>query len=245
MQTLKVRLSALVLAASAFVSAADASLPPMPANWWRGFYLGAQAGKAWNRTNWEYRNANYFNTLGSTVVGTNFNFSDNGFLGGINGGYNYQTGPIVLGLDATASTMSLEAQKPSPFFPTLDRYTSTAHGFVTAKARLGYALSMMLATISAGYAGGNASLTLNSPGAGVKASSRQWVNGWVAGAGADFRVTHNLALGLAFDYVRLSMNNQRIQCPNCSSGVGFGTPKVDSTLKTQVVTAKFTYLINQ
>jgi hypothetical protein len=50
---------------------------------WEGFYIGGQYGKAKSRTDWTYANANYFNTSGATVLGSDFNVNSTGNIGGL------------------------------------------------------------------------------------------------------------------------------------------------------------------
>src|SRR5579872_3989063 len=56
---------------------------------WTGFYVGAQLGEAWNESNLEFHNANYYNTMGSTLLGNQFPSDTNGLAGGGFLGYNY------------------------------------------------------------------------------------------------------------------------------------------------------------
>jgi hypothetical protein len=59
---------------------------------WTGLYIGGQLGGTWSDVDWTQTNANYFNTLGPAVVGSDSGFSPSGAIGGIVGGYNYQAG---------------------------------------------------------------------------------------------------------------------------------------------------------
>jgi len=211
---------------------------------WKGVYIGAQLGTSWNRTNWQYTNPNYFNTLGPVILGNNFNFRSNGVAGGGNLGFNYQNGPLVLGLEGSVLGVDLEDKIMSPFFPTVDVYTSNVHWVATVKGRAGYACEKLLVYIDGGWAGGDTSLTLLDTEGNIRANSRLWANGWTAGAGADYKLTANLALGVAYDFIRLNVNNKSISCPSCGTGVGLGTPSVDGQIKIQAVTARLNYLFN-
>lgn len=224
---------------------ADEMMPdnaPHPSNAWDGFYVGGQLGAAWNTSHWKYKNPNYFNTLGPILLGSNFHFKGTDVIGGGNVGFNYQTGFWVLGLEGSVLDSNIEHQERSPFFPITDQYSTTMHWFTTAKGRAGYAFDQWLPYIDAGWARSNVSLTLNDTGAGIRASSKQWVNGWVAGAGVDYRLTEHCSLGVAYDYIQLNLNNKTIHCPRCGTGVGLGAPKVEGHIKTQTVTARLNYL---
>ncbi|OGT63633.1 MAG: hypothetical protein A3E85_01635 [Gammaproteobacteria bacterium RIFCSPHIGHO2_12_FULL_45_12] len=211
---------------------------------WSGFYIGGQLGKAWNRTNWQYENANYFNTLGSTVVGTDFNFNSNSGMDGGFIGFNYQSGQLVLGLEGSLVETNLKDTNASPFFPTLDTYSYHLRDLATVKGRVGYTLKRWLISLGGGWAGSHVSLTLNDATSAIHANASEWVNGWIIEPGIDYKVTPQIALGVAYDYIKLHLNNNRVTCPSCGTGVGFGTPIVDGNLKTQAITARLSYFFN-
>ena len=56
---------------------------------WTGFYVGANFGGAWSNSSFTNANTGLDWTPGST-----------GFIGGLQGGYNYQIGNLVLGVEA-------------------------------------------------------------------------------------------------------------------------------------------------
>ena len=98
-----------VVMAAGSAGAADLSRPvlkappPIPVFSWTGWYVGVHVGGAWGTKEWA-------DPIFSTVF-TTFTFADttinnygvNGFLGGVQIGYNYQSGPWVWGVEAQAS----------------------------------------------------------------------------------------------------------------------------------------------
>src|ERR1700710_2538688 len=94
--------AAVALAAISCASAVAADLPArvqpigpiVPLLSWTGFYLGGELG--WIQTNPKY-------TTGALLLGTPFVVSSgsekNGLTYGILGGYNYQVGQLVLGVE--------------------------------------------------------------------------------------------------------------------------------------------------
>jgi outer membrane immunogenic protein len=56
---------------------------------WAGFYVGVDVGTAWGHNNWDDRFDASFST----------SYPVNGVLGGVHGGWNYQTGPLVIGAE--------------------------------------------------------------------------------------------------------------------------------------------------
>jgi outer membrane immunogenic protein len=85
--------------------------PPSPAvaNNWSGPYLGVNLGGAWQSAPiWTYFNPNN---------GARFSLSspgDWGVLGGVQGGYDWQVGALVLGVEGDASRTSLSETRTVP-----------------------------------------------------------------------------------------------------------------------------------
>jgi outer membrane immunogenic protein len=209
---------------------------------WSGFYIGGQLGGAWSDLDWQYQNANYFNTLGPVVVGNNFSQGPSGVIGGILGGYNYQTGPWVFGLELSASAADMREEQPSPFFPTLDASTSRIGWVVSAAGRLGYAWDRWLVFAKGGWAGADVELTLSDASAAVYGSDDQWANGWTVGAGGEYMFCDHISLGVAYDYADITVDDTTVTCPACNGvGAGFGTPVVDADVKVQSVMGRLIF----
>ena len=115
-------------------------------NNWSGFYLGAMGGYA-------KEDADFAPVSG-------------GFAGGTIG-YNWQTGPVVFGLEADAAWADLNS-------------TATIPGLVTASAKV-----QDLGTVRGriGYAWADTKLTATA--LGLTASESHVLNGWAAGAGVE------------------------------------------------------------
>lgn len=201
---------------------------------WQGFYINGQLGAGWNKQNARFTNANYFNTLGPDILGNKFSFRSQGFVGGGAAGYNAQCGCWVLGLDAGALGVNLKETRASPLFPDLDTFSSRLNWIAFTKLRAGYAYNCFLPFLTGGWAGGKVSMLLNDPGAGISARARDWANGWTLGAGCDYKLTQCLSLGIAYDYIHLHYRHKETDCPNCSSGIGFGTPRISNNVHTHI-----------
>ena len=65
-----------------------------PATSWSGFYLGAQGGGGWGTSNETYLGA----PNDAAFIGTQSYNTSGGFVGGVVG-YNFQTGPVVFGIE--------------------------------------------------------------------------------------------------------------------------------------------------
>jgi outer membrane immunogenic protein len=210
---------------------------------WEGLYAGVELGGAWGSAKWTYKNPNYYNTLGSVLLGSKFSFKENSIIGGGNVGYNVQFGSMVLGVEGSVLGANFNYQRISPFFPT-DIYRTTLDLFTEAKGRIGYACDNWLTYFSGGWVGSNVSLSLNDSNENILASAKQWSNGWIVGVGFDYLFNQNVTLGAAYNFSQLSLNNKYIPCPLCGEGIGLGAPIVDGRIQTQAVTVRLNYLFN-
>lgn len=211
---------------------------------WEGYYFGGQYGKANTRTDWTYTNRNYFNTLDEVLVGNNFNVSTMGNIGGIYLGYNYQISMFIMGVEGALQKASLNKTSASPFFPATDTESTNVRRFGTVKARVGYAYQSWLLSLSGGWATANVNLSVQDTSNNIMASSSQWVNGWITGTAVEYKITESISLGLAYDYMKLSLSNKSLSCSACGTGVGNGTPIVNNTFKIKTVTTRLSYYFN-
>jgi outer membrane immunogenic protein len=207
---------------------------------WSGYYIGGQLGEVWTHTTWDYQNANYFNTLGPTILGYDFDFNKNGLIGGLDIGVNFQENAWVLGLEGSVLDGDFNKERTSPFFST-DRYTADVRWVSAAKIRFGYAYDRFLFSLTGGWAGGDLKLELLDPIDNVKTDSSAWASGWTAGASIDYMMMPSVSVGVAYDYIRLRANNVNLNCPACGSGIGLGAPVADGRVKTQSVMAHINY----
>jgi outer membrane immunogenic protein len=208
---------------------------------WRGVYAGAQLGSAWSRADWDYTNANYFNSSGGAVLGDGFSQNPKGMIGGAFGGYNYMAGPWLMGLEISVSASNLNQERASTVFPATDTTTTKLDWLTTATGRVGYAFDRWLVYGKGGWAAAEVSLSLQNAGGGVYASDDQWGSGWVAGGGVEYMICPWASLGVGYEYADLSIDNKAIGCPNCGGGPGGGTPVVDGDVNVQSVMARLSF----
>ncbi len=219
-----------------------ADLAPAPESvQWSGFYIGGQIGGAWSETDWHYKNPNWFNTAGSTLVGTNFDLDGSGVLGGAQLGFNYQSRSWVFGIEGSAAGAGIDGSRPSPFFPALDRYSTQIDWLTTVTGRAGYAQDRWLAYAKGGWAGADIELDLFDHVTPLRARSSTWANGWTVGGGIEYAICKNFSLGGEYDYAELDIGSFTVRCPACPSGVGGGVPVVDGDARLQSVTARLNY----
>src|SRR5262245_22006089 len=117
------------------VKAPVVKAPLVPPFSWAGFYLGAVAGYAWRDPEIVINDP----IFPPGVVPRSITVDPKGFLGGIQGGYNFQSGNVVFGFEADISYANIRdggtAGPGAPFEiffagkpPVLERYFFTSSG---------------------------------------------------------------------------------------------------------------------
>ena len=111
--------TSLSLFAAQGVSAADLGIkapplaPPLPT--WTGFYLGGHVGAGWGTIESEANAGPAITAIVGSPIGLSIPVSSqgvNGFLGGVQGGYNWQTGIVVLGVEGDFTWTGIEGNAP-------------------------------------------------------------------------------------------------------------------------------------
>jgi outer membrane immunogenic protein len=140
---------------------------------WTGFYAGVHGGYAW---------------------GSGAGVNPDGFVGGIQAGYNYQFAPNgVLGVETDISATSIEDKSGGVKFG-MD-YLGTIRG------RAGYTLDRVMFYVAGGAAYGRGALEV----AGLTNNQVHW--GWTLGGGIEAMVTPNVSARLEYLYVDLAKEN--------------------------------------
>ncbi len=201
-------------------------VPPPPVFTWTGFYVGLNAGYGWGQSTGALESdfPNIFGA-GTAVAGgfipASLGVRPQGVLGGGQFGYNWQTGPFVLGLETDFQGSGIRNTNTVAFpgSATLVPSNTVAHDqlnwFGTARARAGYLpVNNLLLYATGGLAYGNVqenySLVGVPPTAGTFAGSASATRvGWTAGAGAEWKVTNNISLKAEYLYVDLGSTTVR------------------------------------
>lgn len=194
-------------------SAAPAPAPMIiAAHNWTGFYLGAHAGGTWGVVKegigfWEDTFTSY------TVSGSGAN--SRGAVGGVAAGYNFQSGPLVYGVEIDASIASSAARGQAvnfdvaygPTDPILSK--TNIDGLFTGRARVGYAVDDMLFYATGGVALGHIKRKVTGVNAGLgyafldfgeSNSFSDFRTGWTLGGGVEKVVTTNLTARIQYLY---------------------------------------------
>jgi len=164
----------LAVALAALASSADAQYGPQTGRAsWQGPYVGANLGYLWGSVN------------GSSS-------KPNGFAGGAQTGYNWQSGQLVFGAEADIQLSGAE----DTFAP----WKFSNPWFGTVRGRAGFAMSNILLYGTAGLAYG--SLRAQSTLTGV--SETKTLPGWAIGAGVEVALNTNWSARAEYLYVDLS-----------------------------------------
>jgi outer membrane immunogenic protein len=163
------------------------SLPIARSFSWAGPYLGGNLGYAWGSVD---NNAT----------------KPSGFVGGVQGGYNWQSGPLVFGIEGDIQATGAD----DTFAP----WKFSNPWFGTVRGRVGYAVNNILFYGTGGLAFGE----LRGETFGLSESHTN--AGWTAGVGAEFGLAPNWSAKIEYLYVDLADSNFTITgVPN---GYSFG-----------------------
>jgi outer membrane immunogenic protein len=207
--------AAILLAGVGSAAAADLGMPvkapPPPPLWtWTGFYTGLNLGWGWNNgTN----SATLLSPAG-VVTGVATTGAHNGFVGGGQVGYNWQTGPFVLGVEgdfdgsAIKSTDGIGCFGAAVLGCSLNATTGPSW-IATARARVGYAFDRWLIYATGGGAWERVSgnLTIIQPPGGLLGvvsttfSNQTTRSGWVVGGGVETAFWDHFIFGLEYLYI--------------------------------------------
>jgi outer membrane immunogenic protein len=164
---------------------------PLNAYSWAGPYLGGNLGYAWGEVN---RNAT----------------DPSGFAGGVQGGFNFQSGALVYGLEADIQASGAE----DTFAP----WKFSNPWFGTVRGRVGYAVNNVLFYGTGGLAFGE----LRGETFGLSESRTN--AGWTVGVGAEFGFAPNWSAKVEYLYVDLSTSNFTIT--RAQNGYEFGLLRI-------------------
>ena len=178
-------------------------LPPLEAQpVWTGFYAGLNVGGAFGSS----RNA--FNIDGFGLP--NFNTPLQGVVGGGEAGYNWQTGPWVLGLEANFDGSGLSGSRNAPCLPPLcgalaASYAQRLSWFGTLRPRIGYALGNWLFYATGGGVLGQVDTNATAAvGSLIATDNRsQTRDGWTLGGGVEVELLAGWSAKIEYLYLDL------------------------------------------
>jgi outer membrane immunogenic protein len=171
---------------------------PAPMFSWSGWYIGANGGYAWGGSNGQIP---YSDTAGITALTQGF--SDSGWFGGGQIGFNQQNGHSVWGLEADiqGSDIKDNFSVVVPNAPAGISGNQKIDYFGTVRGRIGLAYDRTLLYATGGWAYGSVkdNFVINA----FPASNSATKGGWVVGAGIEYAFAPNWSMKLEYQYINL------------------------------------------
>ncbi len=179
-------------------SAAPAFTAPAPlATSWSGFYVGVQAGGAWDTVSQTSFSAPALAGVGTGIA----DITGSGILAGGYAGYNMQFGQVVVGLEGDVEFSTLRGS--TVYAAGTRRYAETNRESI--RARLGYSVDRALFYVTGGVAFTNGNLRdTNALTANSYSVSR---TGWTLGAGLEYAIDKNWSARAEYRYTDFGRQN--------------------------------------
>jgi outer membrane immunogenic protein len=165
---------------------------------WSGFYIGGHVGWGTARKDWFQTAAVAFNTNTAS-------YDADGFLGGGQVGFNWQTGAFVFGVEVDASWTDFSGNSTQTLTPTWRSFTDF-NWIGTATGRVGYAWDRVLLYAKGGFAWADEDHSQSFNGTNVSTISNTHT-GWVAGAGIEVALWDNWTGKAEYNYINLGREN--------------------------------------
>lgn len=217
---------------------------------WTGFYLGGNAGGAWAKVPVLFLSGSPTpaDNAAENLAGTT-DFRPSTFVGGIQGGFNWQSGPVLIGLELDYSSFRLNAQQGPANYPfgsnpalvfTLTQSVKTNWLF-TARPRLGYIANDAVIYATGGVAVTDLNYSLSfidtsGGGASETTSFSKTKTGWTAGGGVEYALPNNWSLRA--EYLHARFGSETIVGVN---GVGEPNTHIISKVSVDMVRAGINY----
>jgi outer membrane immunogenic protein len=225
-----------LLTTSLVAQAADLPQRPLPAAVpavvmpyvydWTGFYIGANGGYGENRACW--------GSFGPGLVAEGCNSKWGGLFGG-QGGYRWQFGQVVFGVEAEGDWANMRASVPSIFVAGgIDSSQVTSVGLFTSQ--IGYAANAALFYLKGGGAlANNNFLVQNAAGTGLYYATSHRL-GATVGVGFEYGFAPNWSTGIEYDYLMMGNANNSFSVP---AGVAAAVNTISQNI--QMITPRVNY----
>jgi len=156
---------------------------------WTGLYIGINGGGGWGNSSWSSSHPGDFDVSGGLIGGTI--------------GYNWQSGPWVLGLEGDIDWSNIKGSALDLWGAPIE---TKNEWLATLRGRVGYAFDRFLPYVTGGAAFGDVK------GTSVVTSKTDTRAGWTVGGGVEFALMPNLSAKIEYLYVDLG----DFDCSVCS-----------------------------
>lgn len=237
-----------VYAPASFKDAPPLILPPT----WAGAYFGIHGGYATGEWDGQLVYDDGYGPV-KDVWDRGQSVDGDGWLVGIQGGYNVQRGNFVIGLEVDTSWTDFEGDER---FKTIDGYYrwSVEHElewFGTARTRVGYAFNSFLVFASGGVAYGESEANLNvhhlyfeTPTKTANGKDEEDHVGWAAGAGVEWLIRPNWTVKAEWLHVDLGDADYHLK-GRTTDGHAHTTDSFESELEFDVFRVGVNYKFGQ
>jgi outer membrane immunogenic protein len=202
-------LSGSLLSLASAASAADIPVrkalpPPPPVFSWSGLYIGVHIGSAWSTVESNLTAIDIVPPVIGPIPGLNIPVSShniNGFLGGVQAGYNWQLwGSGLFGIETQWSWSNIDGTTPCIV---VFACTTETKWVGTLAARLGFTVDRALIYVKGGvaWAKSDYSIALNLPGFSVSSAVSDTRVGGMWGAGVEYAFAPNWSAKIEYNYI--------------------------------------------
>ena len=235
--------TSLSMYAAQSVSAADLGIkapPPAPLlPTWTGFYLGAHVGAGWGTVESDANLGSAISALIGAPIGLNIpvaSHSVNGFLGGVQGGYNWQTGIMVLGIEGDFTWSGMDGNAPCIVIFNCHAKTDW---MADITGRLGVVVDKALIYIKGGVAWADNSYSLGNvittPGGSfaLNGSAGDTQTGGLLGIGVEYAFMPNWSAKIEYNYIDFGKTTLNFPIA-ITPAPGVAIPAVPATINQQI-----------
>ena len=199
---------------------------------WTGFYIGGHVGAGWADKDWN----NLAASSGGSFIGHLGSVSANGFVGGVQGGYNFQSGQWLFGVETAWTWTNLKGS-----FLTPDGFleaSSKINWIGTVVGRAGITFDRV-----ALYVGGGGAWTkekdnlieTTDPGAAWAGSDTK--SGWTVLAGIEYAIDPHWSARVEYNYYDFGTSTLTLNALTPTQITFTPTFSLDTPLHIQAVTS--------
>ena len=187
--------------------------PPVvaPMNW-QGFYIGASIGAHFgeDRLSTKTTSGTFFSPASAANIDRAFpaTLPERGLVATFQGGYNWQFGSTVLGIELDANSLPAKSTRTVTFVGGNNLISKVdGYSLATIRPRVGYVWGPALLYITGGYAGATMRTTDSVSAFGgtltMSTSPKSRVSGWTVGTGVEYGFAPSWSAKFEYLYVDL------------------------------------------
>jgi outer membrane immunogenic protein len=223
----------MAMAYAPFQGMVTKAAPAVRSYGWQGAYIGGHVG-------WGFGAEKWTDTFGDVagIAGSSLATRTNGFMGGVQAGYNFQSGRWVYGLEGQFSGSAIKGDDSGSLPPAVGTFTSKNKWLASVTGRVGYALPRSLIYLKGGAAWTDYSHDFRLDGAFgpiVFPGTSGTRSGWTIGGGIERAIDDNWSIRSEYafyDFGREAYN---------TAYTGFGPARMNVEQQIHTVTIGVNY----